>query len=282
MYKYLLLIIIPFLVHSQIPNGSFENWTEGNPDNWFTYNYPGLLLPITQSTDAQDGTYALRGEVVTFLDFPYPASLFSYNDEQEFFPVSERYMAVKGYYKFFPMGATDVLYGSVAVFDNNSMGLGWGYLEISQATGSYTEFEMQIEYIDDSEPSFMYLTFGNSSLDSNITVGSYFLLDNLSLSTVTGLERKIGETPSQYTLEQNFPNPFNPQTTISYSIPDAGYVKLVVFDNLGREVKTLVDQNLSAGSYSVDFNATDLSSGTYYYRIEAGAFNQTRRMLVIK
>jgi Ni,Fe-hydrogenase III small subunit len=88
--------------------------------------------------------------------------------------------------------------------------------------------------------------------------------------------------PGEYKLGQNYPNPFNPSTTISYSLPKAGDVKLVVFDMLGREVATLVNGFVDAGNHSVDFDASNLSSGVYMYKIQAGDFTDTKKMVLMK
>ena len=85
-----------------------------------------------------------------------------------------------------------------------------------------------------------------------------------------------------YDLYQNYPNPFNPVTRISYSIPKQGLVSLKIYDILGREVKELVNEIKSQGSYSVDFNASGLPSGVYLYRIKSEGFTETKRMLLIK
>lgn len=88
--------------------------------------------------------------------------------------------------------------------------------------------------------------------------------------------------PSSYSLTQNYPNPFNPITNISFSIPVEGLVKLKVFDLTGREVAVLVNELKTPGNYNVSFNGSTLSSGVYFYRIEAGSFVETKRMLMIK
>jgi len=88
--------------------------------------------------------------------------------------------------------------------------------------------------------------------------------------------------PLTFKLEQNYPNPFNPTTTIKYSIPKQSYVTLKVYNILGSEIKTLVNEEKSAGNYQVKFNAANLPSGVYFYRIQAGSFNQVRKMLLIK
>lgn len=88
--------------------------------------------------------------------------------------------------------------------------------------------------------------------------------------------------PSEYSLEQNHPNPFNPATVITYQIPKAGKVLLKIFDILGKEIKTLVDNYKEAGSYQVTFNAGKLPSGVYIYRLESGSFVQSKKMILTK
>ncbi len=88
--------------------------------------------------------------------------------------------------------------------------------------------------------------------------------------------------PVTYTLEQNYPNPFNPTTTIKFALPKDELVSLRIYNVLGQEVATLVNKELKAGSYAFDFNASKLSSGIYFYRIEAGSFNVTKKMLLLK
>ena len=87
---------------------------------------------------------------------------------------------------------------------------------------------------------------------------------------------------NNFKLSQNYPNPFNPTTTIQYEIPNSGMVTLKVYDILGREVSTLVSQYENSGSYNVNFNAINLASGVYFYRLQAGNFIQTKKMVLLK
>ena len=89
-------------------------------------------------------------------------------------------------------------------------------------------------------------------------------------------------TINTYKLSQNYPNPFNPTTTIEYSIPQSRFVSLKVYDILGREVKTLVHQQELPGTYKVQFNGSELASGVYFYRIEAGEFVSTKKFILLK
>lgn len=101
--------------------------------------------------------------------------------------------------------------------------------------------------------------------------------------TITDSSKNMNQNRSQsFSLEQNHPNPFNPATKISFSLPEATTVKLIVFDVNGREVAQLLNEFLNAGQHSVTFDASNLSSGVYFYRIEAGKFYKTRPMILLK
>ena len=87
---------------------------------------------------------------------------------------------------------------------------------------------------------------------------------------------------SQYKLDQNFPNPFNPATTISYQIAKTGFVTLKVFNVLGREVAALVNEFQNVGSYNVKFDGKNLNSGIYFYQLNTGSFNETKKFILMK
>lgn len=89
-------------------------------------------------------------------------------------------------------------------------------------------------------------------------------------------------TADNYSLSQNYPNPFNPSTKISFSIPKSDYVTLKVYDIMGKEVATLVNRQMNMGSYNVDFNAVNLSSGIYFYKLISGSFTEVKKMTLIK
>ena len=99
---------------------------------------------------------------------------------------------------------------------------------------------------------------------------------------ITGIRNNNPVTPLNFSLTQNFPNPFNPSTRISFSIPSTQYVVLKVFNSLGQEVSELVNREMSAGHYTVDFNASSLSSGVYFYKISTEDFSLTKKMLLLK
>ncbi|MBK9098793.1 MAG: T9SS type A sorting domain-containing protein [bacterium] len=112
-------------------------------------------------------------------------------------------------------------------------------------------------------------------------IGSYALVDQLSLSGASDVKQLSG-LPKEFNLSQNYPNPFNPSTKIEYSISEASFVQLKVYDILGNEVATLVDEEQSAGSYGADFSRAELSSGMYIAKLQAGNFTKTIKMILMK
>jgi hypothetical protein len=101
------------------------------------------------------------------------------------------------------------------------------------------------------------------------------------LEAITGL-KNIGNTPAVYSLSQNYPNPFNPSTKIDFVIPEAGFVIIKVYDILGREVASLINKEMKTGSYTVDFDASALSTGVYFYKLSSGSFTDTKKMILVK
>jgi photosystem II stability/assembly factor-like uncharacterized protein len=97
-----------------------------------------------------------------------------------------------------------------------------------------------------------------------------------------GIQQISNNVPKEFYLQQNYPNPFNPTTNIEFSLPAKSFVKLKIYDLLGREITTLVSENLSAGKFKYEFNATQFASGVYFYKLETHNFSETRRMVLLK
>lgn len=98
----------------------------------------------------------------------------------------------------------------------------------------------------------------------------------------TGVQTTDPQLPGEFALGQNYPNPFNPSTVINYELPKSSVVKITVFDILGNEIQQLLNRAESAGYHSVTFSAQNLASGMYFYRLQAGNFTQTRKMILLK
>lgn len=115
-----------------------------------------------------------------------------------------------------------------------------------------------------------------------LTCGTNGTMKKTTNGGVTSVTPTGMQIPETFSLSQNYPNPFNPQTTISFGIPTQNFVQLKVYDMLGREAAMIVNENLSAGSYSIELDAALLPSGTYFYRITAGEFSEVKKMILIK
>jgi len=100
--------------------------------------------------------------------------------------------------------------------------------------------------------------------------------------TFTGVEPVAFDVPGEFSLSQNYPNPFNPETRITFAVKSSAFTTLKVYDLLGREVATLVEEPLAPGSYAVSFSGERLASGTYLYTLTAGSYRETRRMVLVR
>ncbi|MDQ3021634.1 MAG: T9SS type A sorting domain-containing protein [Bacteroidota bacterium] len=145
------------------------------------------------------------------------------------------------------------------------------------AAGSYVvEFRYKIdpEWIDSSIHTIAFIQNDASNKEViNCAMGQ---------SIVTGISNTSNQVPKKYTLRQNYPNPFNPSTSIKFDIPKSSRVKLAIYNSMGQEVSVLLNEELIAGSYEYGFNASNFSSGMYYYKLEASDFSDTKKMMVIK
>jgi hypothetical protein len=114
-----------------------------------------------------------------------------------------------------------------------------------------------------------------SNPSENYTVTFGARLDPVSI-------KQLSNTIKDFSLSQNYPNPFNPSTKINFSVPSANYVDLRVYDILGREVKVLASKFVNAGEYEIEFDAKDLASGMYYYRLQSGDNVAVKKMTLVK
>jgi hypothetical protein len=104
----------------------------------------------------------------------------------------------------------------------------------------------------------------------------------LGPGTPTSVKNEVAAIPKEFQLFQNYPNPFNPTTSIIYDVPRSSKVVLKIYNSLGQEVKTLVNDVQNAGKYTVTFNASNIASGMYFYRIQADGFTSIKKMLLLK
>ena len=99
---------------------------------------------------------------------------------------------------------------------------------------------------------------------------------------MTDISLISNSVPENFSLSQNYPNPFNPSTKIKFAVPNSSFVKLAVYDMLGREVSSLVNGQLQPGTYEFEFDASGITSGTYFYRLSSESFSDIKKMIIIK
>jgi len=283
-YTLLLTLLISFsLLRSQVPNEGFENWTDGEPDFWTTNN-ADTLITITQSNSSHSGSSALKGECIPyfppFLPVMGPIGICD-GDTDDGFPIEFRYNSLKGFYKLNSQGGDQLFITLWVSVDTQAIGV--GSILLNNAA-SYTEFAIPITYIDPATPNKCIISFQiiNPVGGINVTLGSEMYLDDLELSMdmVSDVEAEL--QPFAFQLYQNYPNPFNPSTKISWQSAVSGHQTLKIYDVLGNEVATLVDEFREAGNYELDFDATGLSSGVYFYKLIIADYSSTKKMILMK
>jgi hypothetical protein len=163
------------------------------------------------------------------------------------------------------------------VFAGQSSSMSGGGVYVSADTGkSWTQVNGGLTFNEDAN-----LVINESNIFVCID-HDYNNVWTRPLSEITGTTKEPDNLPNDFTLSQNYPNPFNPSTVISYSLPSSSNVKLIVYNTLGQCIKTLENEFKPAGNYYVNFNASALPSGIYFYKLEAGQFSQIKKMMLIK
>ena len=178
-------------------------------------------------------------------------------------------------------------------------GYDYGFVEISSNNGTSWQKIATFNGKDSTTwkyQSYDITSFANSSSNMKVRFRDScdvslnwdgWYIDNIEITgyqiAPTGIGNQNSENiPVKYDLSQNYPNPFNPSTKINFAIPKEGFVKITIFDLLGREVRVLVNENKTAGYYSVDFSGEGFSSGFYFYKMESGSYVTTKKMMLIK
>ena len=274
----LIVALFSSLSFSQIPNGGFEVWqtdpdSNFNPVSWETTNsFP--LVNVERYTPGCQGNYALKVKTLN-PGFPFPGVAYlqvAYNFTQ----IPTRFSAcLKA--SIMPGDRAYIIIGLmrgdsiVALQDSCTFKID---STISQFT--YREFPLTIQsaLVPDSLVIIVASGLGTGQ------VGTELIVDELAFGSTSVSQMEA--LPGSFSLHQNYPNPFNPVTNISFNIPAKSFVTLKVYDGLGREVSTLLSEELPQGTYSRTWNTEGLASGTYYYRLQAGGSIQTRKLLLLK
>ena len=279
------------LTHAQnVPNGDFEDWViGGGPALWYTNNlyYPPIeCLQILPDFQAYSGNICAKGIVDSCVELSilYPPILTSYDIN-----LTSKPNALVGYYKYFPIGA-DLFSARVELYADSVL-IGEGSLKSEQQVVAFTEFVVNFEYATNDTPDVAVIKFTiDSSLNDNrLHEGSMWIVDYLRFDTLSAITNEPEILPNNFYLYQNYPNPFNPSTKIGYEIPEESFVTFKVYDILGNEIVTLVNEEKPAGSYEVEFNShsglsgiRDLPSGIYFYSLSTSNFFSTKKMILLR
>jgi hypothetical protein len=173
-------------------------------------------------------------------------------------------------------------YGSISFFGNTEPAL--------RITTSTAHRVYQNGSLINSWYQHAYLWFTKSAglvnvdADTSTILSGNVPIQEIEVTVISGSTgaNEGTETINSFTLNQNYPNPFNPSTTISYSLPDKQQISLKVYDIIGNEVASIVDEIQEAGLHSIKFETVKLSTGIYFYQLKAGSYTQTRKMILIK
>jgi photosystem II stability/assembly factor-like uncharacterized protein len=247
--------------YGMISTGSgFTFATTDGGVNWTAYGTSGAtlygLVSVRKTSNQLDiYTAGSFGYVFKFQNYFIPVEMVSFNAN-----VSGQLVALSW------VTATEINNQGFAI---ERKSLSNDYTQIAFVSGKGTTTERQSYYYVDNVSSGKYI-YRLKQIDFD---GSYTYSNEIEVDV---------NSPIKFALEQNFPNPFNPVTTISYSIPVDGFVNLAVYNLIGEKVAELVNSNVRAGSYQMNFDASKLSSGVYFYKLQTGSYSDTKKMILMK
>lgn len=232
-------------------NGLGNNWTQINPG--VTTNFYALpMFHAPLLIMGEDGMIRKSSDFgTTWFTIPSPTN-----------------KTIRSYQ--YSQNNTDKVYAMCddgVIMKSTNQGNTWGF-QISNTTQNLHKCFF---YLNDSEG----WACGNGGIILRTTDGGGQIFPTDLTNTSTGI-------PDKFILKQNYPNPFNPETNLDFNISDLEFVSLKIFDVSGKEIASLVNQTMPVGSYSVQWNAKDLSSGIYFYTLIAGSFKETKRMMLVK
>ena len=251
------------LTRTQSGVGPTPSW---NPQHWTEYQYDSVgIVHYTVRTHDPDGFIVNNTD--TYLTFDGFGRIVGEKSSSSWDPEDSSWAA----------------YARITyTYDQNGRMLCYGYDTANHRFTYTAEGNLDTLMCTQSEDFGFLGAHFVDSYGNDITLPGYNMMTKLYYrQLVTGIE-KHQELPGSFALSQNYPNPFNPTTTITYEIPKALQVRLTVYDILGREVQTLVNEMKQPGRYETTFNASKLASGVYLYRLRAGGFVGTKKLLVIR
>jgi hypothetical protein len=277
-------------------------------NNWFTNNTSAFILPKgykngATTTDANEykNAWVFSGKDSLFQTFrralanynsnysipqpPPPPDKFEVNSGGDRIKISwsnsaESSPHFDGYRLYRSEGKTDTTYDLILECGKSSGNLVNSYDDQNAKRGFNYYYYIQSKDDGSTNPGGATL---NIPAGEPLVSSRYYTMTNSPTSPITSVAENKAGIPAEFSLRQNYPNPFNPSTTILFDLPKKSQVSLKIYDLLGKEIATLVNnEEMSAGSYSKEFNASRLTSGVYFYCLQAGAFTKTQKFLLLK
>jgi hypothetical protein len=277
--KLLIILFFAFfssMINAQvITNGSFENWTAGEPDGWYTSN--GLYAgSVTEVSNAHAGYHAVSMNAVLS-----GGSYQVYTLTLASMDVSSPPTALHGWYIFNSVNSEYLVVSVNILNGSNSSNYGIGQAVISASQSVYKEFVATINYVGGTNAQTAGVGFSMYALDNSADhSGTYAIIDDLSWDGTSGIDNIING--NSLNLEEASPNPAYDRTEIKYSVPSTAKVNLTIYDITGRIVKVLVNEIQTAGRYKAILNASDLQAGQYIYQLDISGQKLTKKLAVIK
>jgi subtilisin-like proprotein convertase family protein len=251
------------------------------PASWQLSGYmndriPGSGFSGTITSDLQ--VTAAPGTIINDINF-YAAINHSKEQDLDMWLVSPSGDTCKVFSSQNQLGSNDNI---IAVFDDQA--------DSSLISGKFTSFGPVIKPYSNMNSEFqgsspdgnwkLIITDDGAASDTGYVYCWGIQINNGS--TINSTSNNGINTPGNFKLSQNYPNPFNPATRINFSVAETGNIKLTVYDILGKEVSVLVNKTLNPGEYNIEFNAGELTSGVYFYRLEADSFSDIKKMILVK
>ena len=168
------------------------------------------------------------------------------------------------------------------IYFKNGTGNASGLFGTGVSVSSYTQFTVPITFVSSAAPDSAWIEILISSSSGMTHAGSTFKIDDLSFGPVTDVQESFSVKPAMFALSQNYPNPFNPSTMIKYELPKTANVRLTVYNMLGQIVATLVNEQKPIGTYMIPFDASRLTSGVYFYTLQAGIYSETKKLILLR
>jgi hypothetical protein len=269
--KLFFLLIMPTLAIAQVPNASFENWTNGLPDSWTGNIAPPDLIPITQSTDAHSGTYAVQGTVVDYMGSAVPPNFYPLSSSGLGFNISQRYNYFLFWYKANFIG-TDVGTVNVVIYHSSGISIGYGYSYFT-SSANYVLMYVPLSYTSSGNAAHAQVTISMADTASNgFHLGSDFIIDDFGFSMVNNVSEINENTFNVY------PNPVCGKLNIKGIFKSNESYDIAIINSEGKTVLKSTEKTSSNELPPID--VADLSDGYYLLNISDSHSTTTQRILI--